>query len=82
MILNFDKELRIIALVRSLTDAVKRMGHPAIKGLPGGKWLADPAVTFLRAGLYNRDGRRNWSYAEDGEAARRLAIWCDRVRAT
>jgi hypothetical protein len=79
VILDFDKELRIIALVRSLTDAVKRMAQPATKGLPRGKWLSDPAVTFLRAELYNRDGRQNWSYTEDREAARRLAIWCDRV---
>ena len=82
MILDFSKELHIIALVRSLTDAVKRMGHPATKGLPRGKWLADPAVTFLRTELYSRDGLQGWNSSDDREAARRLAIWCDHVRAT
>lgn len=72
MILDLADELTIIRLTRSLTDAVKRGG--------AGKWLADPCVTFLRAEMYARDGLSGWTYAMDAIAARRLTIWCERVR--
>ncbi len=72
MRIDYDREYRIIAMVKTLTDAARRMGH--------GKWLSDPAVTFLRAELYVRDGLGFWSYADDAEAARRLTIWFDKVR--
>ncbi len=72
MMLNLDRELSIIACVKTLTSAVQQMGH--------GAWLGDERVTFLRAELYNRDGLREWSYDMDTEACRRLKIWFDNVR--
>lgn len=72
MTLNLDREITIISLVKSLTDAVRRGSGP---------WLADASVTFLRAELYARDGVRAWTYADDAEAARRLTIWFERVAA-
>lgn len=73
----FDDELTIIRLTRSLTDAVRR---EAAWGRTSGAWLADPCVTFLRAEMYARDGLSGWTYAMDAIAARRLTIWCERVR--
>lgn len=72
MTLDLAKEVVIISLVKSLTDAVRRGSGP---------WLSDPAVTFLRTELYARDGVRAWTYADDAEAARRLTIWFERVTA-
>lgn len=71
MTLNLDREITIISLVKSLTDAVRRGSGP---------WLADASVTFLRAELYARDGLKGWGYGEDAEAARRLTIWFDKMR--
>jgi hypothetical protein len=71
MMLDLDRELSIIACVKTLTSAVRR---------GSGAWLGDERVTFLRAELYNRDGLRKWSYADDREACRRLKIWFDHVR--
>lgn len=72
MTLDLDHELRIISLVKSLTDAVRRGSGP---------WLADASVTFLRAELYARDNVKGWGYGEDAEAVRRLTIWFEKVRA-
>jgi hypothetical protein len=71
MTLDLNHEITVVAMVRSLTSAIRRGSGP---------WLADERVTFLRAELYNRDGLKGWGYGEDAEAARRLTIWFDHIR--
>lgn len=77
MILDLADEVTIIRLTRSLTDAVKRMES---HGPRPSAWLSEPTVTFLRTEMYSRDGIGMWDYSQDAEAARRLTIWCERVR--
>lgn len=75
---DFDREITIVACVKSLVDALKREKGRISGADPG--WLADPSVTFLRAELYARDGVKGWTYADDSQAAQRLLIWLNKVR--